>query len=97
MFPHEGNLVTIDQFSYTRKCYTKASKSNVPFIDQSHPTNESLGVGMYTSLMGTFDMLAPINYLGTTSVGKNVCTIVGRNDLWVPPLQDEHDVPLLVA
>ena len=49
---------------------------------------------MYTSLMGAFDMPAPINYLGTISVGNNICTIVDRTDLWVLRSQDEPDVPL---
>ena len=40
--------------------------------------NESLGAGMYTSLMGIFALPAPIKFLGTTSVGKIVCTIVDR-------------------
>ena len=51
--------------------------------------NEILGDEMYTSLMGTFDMVAPINYLGTMSVGKNICTVVDRTDPWVLPSQDE--------
>ena len=58
---------------------------NIPLIDKFLPTNESLGVGMYTSLMGTFDMPTPINYLGMTSVGNKICTIVDRNDPWVLP------------
>ena len=49
----------------------ETSDSNVPFIDQASLANESLGVGMYTSLMDIFDMLDPINYLGSTSVGNN--------------------------
>ena len=70
MFPHEGNKVTIDQLSYTRKYHTHTSKSNVPLIAQTRPTNEILGVRMYTSLMGTFDLPTPISYIRTTSVGK---------------------------
>ena len=94
MFPHEGNLVTIDQLSYTWKSRTKTSESNVPLIDQSCPTNEILGVGMYTSLMVTFDMPTPINYLGTTCVGNNICIVADRIDLWVLPSQDDPGVPL---
>ena len=94
VFPHEGNLVTIDQLQYTHKGRMETSESNVPLIDQLCPTNESLGVGMYTSLMGNFDMPAPINYLGTTSVGKKICTIVDITNLWVLPSQDDIDVTL---
>ena len=49
---------------------------------------------MYMSLMGTFDLCAPIKYLGTTSVGKKICTNVDETDLWVLPLQEEPNVPL---
>ena len=48
---------------------------------------------MYMSLMGTFDLHAPIKYLGTTSVGKKICTFVDRNDPWVLPSQEEPSVP----
>ena len=85
MFPREGRLVTIDQLSYMRKGRMETLDSNIPLIYQIRPTNEVLGVGMYTSLMGTFDMHAPINYLGSTSVWKNMCTIVDRMDPWVLP------------
>ena len=94
LFLHEGNLVTIDQLSYTWKSRTKTSESNVPLIDQLCPTNESLGVGMYTSLMGNFDMVAPIKYLGMTSVGEKVCAVVDRTETWVFPSQEDPDVPL---
>ena len=97
MFPHEGKLVTIDQLSYTRKGRMETSYSNVPLIDQVSLANEILGVGMYTSLMGTFDMPTPINYLGTTRVGKNICTVVDRTDPWVLCSQEECNVPLSAA
>ena len=85
MFPHEGIFPTIYQQSYTRKGHMETLHSKVPLMDKLSPENESLGVGMYTYLMGTFDMLAPINYLGTTSVGKNICIVVDRIDSWVLP------------
>ena len=85
VFPHEKKLVTIDQLSYTQKGHLETSESNIPLIDHSHPTNEILGATMYTSLMGTFDMPAPINFSGSTSIGKNICTVVDRTDPWVLP------------
>ena len=63
VFPHEGKIVTIDQLSYTWKNHTDMSESNVPLIDQTCLVNESLGVGMHASIMGTFDLLAPISYI----------------------------------
>ena len=41
---------------------------------------------MYTSLMGTFDLPASVNYIGSTSVGRSIATVVDRNDPWVLPL-----------
>ena len=93
VFPHEGKLVTIDQLCYTLKIHTDTSESNVPLIDQSRPANETLGDEMYTSLMGIFYFPAPINFLGSTSVGKIVCTIVDRTDPWVIPSQVEPMCP----
>ena len=70
MFPHEINLVIVDQLLYKRKGHMETSESNIPMIGQSFPTNESLGVGMYMYLMVTFHIPTPINYLGMTSVGE---------------------------
>ena len=47
--------------------------------------------------MGTFDFLAPINYLGSTSVGKSIATVVNRMDPWVLPSRHELEVPLSAA
>ena len=89
VFPDEGKLVTIDQLSFTRKGNLEATESTTPLIDQSKLANGNFGVGMYTSLMGTFDILAPINYLGSTSVGKNISSVVDRTDPWVLPSHEE--------
>ena len=86
--------MTIDQLSYTWKFHTNISESNVPLIDQLHLDKKTLGARMYTSLMGTFDFPTPINFLGLTSVGKIVCTLVDRTDPWVLPSQANLDVPL---
>ena len=52
---------------------------------------------MYASLMGTFDLPAPINYIGSTSVGKSIATVVDRTDPWVLPTHHEPKVSLLVV
>ena len=91
MFHHEGKMVIIDQFSFTLKSHADASESNIPMINQNRPTNESLRVGMYTSLMGTFDLHAIVNYIGSTSVGKiaftscNFSSISNKTDSWILP------------
>ena len=49
---------------------------------------------MYTLLMGMFNIPAPLNYLGSTSVGKNISLVVHKTGPWVLPLQEEPQVPL---
>ena len=71
--------------------------STVPLVDHVKPASESLGAGMYASLMGTFDILAPINYLGSTRVGKFIAMVVDRTDPWVLPSHHEPEVPLSVV
>ena len=72
VFPHEGKLVTVDQLSFTQKGRMETNESTIPLVDQVRPTSESLGDGMYASMMGTFDIPALINYIGSTSVGKSI-------------------------
>ena len=96
MFPHKGKLVTIDQLNFTRKGCMEYNESIVPLVDQVKLASESLGVGMYASLMGTFDFLALINYIGPTSVGNYIAKVVDRTDPWVLPSHHEPEVPLLV-
>ena len=90
VFPHEGKLVTIDQLSFTRKGRMEYNDSIVPLVDQAKPVAERLGARMYASLMGTFDIPAPINYLGSTSVGKSIAMVVDRKYPWVLPSHHEH-------
>ena len=44
--------------------------------------------------MGTLNIPAPINYLGSTSVGKSIATVVDRTNPWVLPSHHEPEVPL---
>ena len=94
VFPHEGKLVTVDQLIFTQKFRMETNESTIPLVDQVRPANESLGVGMYSSLMGTFDIRALIHYLGSTSVGKSILMVVNRMDPWVLPSLYEPKVPL---
>ena len=94
VFPHEGKLVDVNQLNFTRKGRMETNESTMPLVDQIKLTSESLGAGMYASLMGTFDFPAPINYSGSTSVGKSIATIVDRTGPWVLPSRHEPEVPL---
>ena len=88
------DLVTIDQLIFTQKGHMETNESTVPFFDQVKLASESLGVGMYASLMGTFDIPGPINYIGFTTVGNSIEMVVDRIDPWVLPSHHEPEVPL---
>ena len=47
--------------------------------------------------MGTFYLSARINYIGSTSVGNSIATVVDRTDPWVLPSPHEQEVPLLAV
>ena len=52
---------------------------------------------MYSSLMGTFDIPAPINYLGSMSVGKSITMVINKTDPWVLPTHHEPQFPLFAV
>ena len=47
--------------------------------------------------MGTFDIPASINYLGSTSVSKSISTVVDRTDPWVIRTRHEPQVTLSIV
>ena len=94
VFPHEGKLVTVDQLDFTQKGCLESNESTVPLVYQAKPTAQSLGDGMYPSLMGTFNIPAPVNYIGSNTVGKSIALVVDRTDPWVLPTPHEPEVPL---
>jgi hypothetical protein len=58
LFPHEDRILTIDQLSFSRFDLS-LGVSAVPMIDNPQPGVVNIGVGLYPSLMGTFDYLPP--------------------------------------
>ena len=75
----------------------ETNESMVPLVDQFNLAMESLGAGMYSSLMGTFDIPSLINYLGSTSVGKYIVTVIDRTGPWVLPSYHEPQVHLSIV
>jgi hypothetical protein len=59
--------VTIDQLSFVHPGPTASVGPSVPIIDNSQQETENVGVEMYSSLMGTFDFMAPISYINVVS------------------------------
>ena len=69
----------------------------MPLVDQAKPAAQSLAAGMYASLMGTFDIPAPVLYISSTTVGNSIDSMVDRTDPWVLPTPQEPEVPLSVV
>jgi hypothetical protein len=63
LFPNDGNIMTIDQFSFEYTIPNASVGPSIPMIENSQPTTENIGVRMYSSLMGTFDFVAPIHHI----------------------------------
>ena len=100
VFPRNGKIVSVDQLSFTQKSTTTPSKSTVPMVDQVCPAIENLGVGMYSSLIGTFELFAPFNYIGSISIGnskvvsRDFFAISNQTDPWILPTNVELVAPL---
>jgi hypothetical protein len=58
LFPHEGQIVTIDQLSFSRPD-PSLGESTIPMINNPQPGVVNVGAGLCPSLMGTFDYLPP--------------------------------------
>jgi hypothetical protein len=53
-FPHQGEIVTIDQLSFAYSSRNAFVGPSIPVIDNSQLSIENIGVKMYSFLMGTF-------------------------------------------
>jgi hypothetical protein len=58
LFPHEDWIVTIDQLSFSKSDLSLGVFA-VTMIDNPQPDIVNVGVGLFPSLMGTFDYLPP--------------------------------------
>ena len=66
-FPHNGNILTIDQTTFKNPSVTASSGASIPIIEHSQPKTGSVGVGMYPSLMGSFSCPTPVLMIGSCS------------------------------
>lgn len=69
-FPHEGRIVKIDQLDYFRGDYRATLDSTIPLVDNPCQPIENLGFGMYSSLMGIFDLPPPTTRINAISSSK---------------------------
>lgn len=95
-FPHQGNIVMIDQPGYCTSNLRANDSTNVLFVGDSQGAYESVSVGMFkdSSLMGTF----PFSLLDTSKGKTRVCIIssvtsgsLGFYDPWLVPSPIEVD------
>jgi hypothetical protein len=62
-FPHDGNIMTIDQLSFVYAIPNASVGPSIPIIDNSQSTNENIDIRTYSSFMGTFHFMAPIHHI----------------------------------
>ena len=67
-FPHNGNIVTIDQLDYYDFDLHSPPTSNVPLVGNSTYTEVGVGLFKESSLMGTFPSLQPPSISSTASI-----------------------------
>jgi hypothetical protein len=86
-FPHQGKIVTIDQLDYCTPDVRLNPNTNVPFVGELAPEYESIGVGLYPTLMGTFPLPPPdISQIALINMISSFCgKSLGSFDPWVIP------------
>jgi hypothetical protein len=62
-FPHQGDIVTIDQLSFVYSTPNASVGSSILVVDNSQLETENIDVRMYSSLMGTFDFSVLIHHI----------------------------------
>ena len=55
-FPHEGRIVIVDHLDCSPVDPNASTDSTIPNLDNTKSPVDNLGVGMYSYLMGTFDI-----------------------------------------
>jgi hypothetical protein len=93
LFPHQGNIVTIDQISLCTPNLWTIAGSNVPFVGDSKSVYMSIGAGMFKdSLMGTFTLPLPppsLNIAHINVISYFTSGSLKSCDPWVVPHLEE--------
>ena len=69
-FHHDGRIVKVDQMDYSLGDSHASSDSIVPLVDNPRKPIENLGVWMYSSLMGSFDLPSPLARTNVISTSR---------------------------
>jgi hypothetical protein len=93
-FPHQGKVVTVDQLAFFN---TDDRTGNVPFIANTPPGYEHVGVGLLkdSSLMGTFPIPPPPNVPSPLVASINMISTMPHElpvsaDPWIVPDPGDH-------
>ena len=69
-FPHEWRIIIVDQLDYSPIDLNASTDSTILTLDNAKSPVENLGVGMYSSLMGTFDIPPPTIHINAISSSR---------------------------
>jgi hypothetical protein len=93
-FPHQGRVVTVDQLAFFN---ADTHVGNVPFIANTPPGYENVGVGLLkdSSLMGTFPIPPPPNIPSPYVSSINMISTMPHElpvsaDPWIVPDAGDH-------
>jgi hypothetical protein len=93
-FPHQGRVVTVDQLAFFN---ADTRTGNVPFIANTPPGYENVGVGLLkdSSLLGTFPIPPPPNIPSPYIASINMISTMPREllvsaDPWIIPDPGDH-------
>jgi hypothetical protein len=88
-FPHEGNIMTINQLSFAYTSPNASFLPSIPVIDNSQPKTKNIIFRMYSSLMGTFKFKTPIHHIMSSRhvlTGRSIPFRTSySSDLWTLP------------
>jgi hypothetical protein len=95
-FPYQGKIVTIDQLDYCTLDACTPASNNIPFLEYTKITYESVGVGLlkYYSLMVTFPAPLPptIQHISMINMILNMAYQSFKlSNPWVVPSPLEFD------
>jgi hypothetical protein len=93
-FPHQGRVIMVDQLAFFN---ADTRTGNVPFIANTPPSYENVGVGLLkdSSLMGTFPIPPPPNIPNPSVASINMISTMPRAfpvsaNPWIVPDPGDH-------
>ena len=66
VIPYEYRIITIDQLTFDNSSSSASSRPTILTIDNSQLKTKNVSIRMYPSLMGNFNILAPILPISST-------------------------------